>query len=70
MNQREATRIAHGMVYQVIDNLLTNCEREDLPPDDVVRIDRALDRMAQSHFELSNLIERTPISLSGSGGEA
>ncbi|MHC4867218.1 MAG: hypothetical protein ACYTEX_24335 [Planctomycetota bacterium] len=53
MTQREADRYAHGMIWRMIQTLLDQTGREDLPEQDIVRLDRALERWAHYHFKRS-----------------
>ena len=60
MNKADANRCAHGMVYCMILNLISDPVREDLPQADLDRIDAALDKWAQWHFRRSNLAKAEP----------
>lgn len=54
MTKREATQIAHGIAYRTLEKAIgvggdEGCGNHD----DQIKIERALDAIAQRHFELA-----------------
>ncbi len=54
MNKREAMRTAHRMAGLAVQCLLNDCVREERTTADLLRVDAALDQIAQRHFELGH----------------
>lgn len=61
MNQREARKRAHAIVYNILElvrrggGVVTGEWAIDYDEDDFERISKALDEMAQTHYNFSDL---------------